>query len=86
MTPGVGGGLGRQQLAARQRAVEESEGALRNQNVERPAGRVESLDRAIDTIPYNAIAGFLSRPTIFAEDEIDALPYIVDIYGSHTGD
>ena len=37
--------LDRQQMAARGLTVEDIETALRNQNVERPAGRVESMDR-----------------------------------------
>jgi multidrug efflux pump len=37
--------LDRQQLASRGLTVEDIENALRTQNVERPAGRIESLDR-----------------------------------------
>ena len=47
--------------------------------VERLSPRVRSqpLEEAISTIPYEAIAAFLSRPRIIEEDEIDDLPYIV---------
>jgi hypothetical protein len=48
-----------------------------------PQIRVEPLGQAINTIPYDAIAGFLSRPTVIAKDKIDGLPYIVDIKESH---
>lgn len=53
--------LDRQQLAARQLTVEDIEAALRNQNVERPAGRVESLDREFTlrtTRPFSKATDF----------------------------
>ena len=48
-----------------------------------PQIRVESLDKAVDTIPYDAIAGFLSRPTVIADDQLEGLPYIVEMRESH---
>ncbi len=48
-----------------------------------PQIRVQGLDQAVDTIPYDAIAGFLSRPTVIPEDQIEGLPYIVEIKESH---
>jgi hypothetical protein len=47
--------------------------------VERLSPRIRSqpLEEAINTIPYETIAAFLSRPRIIGEDEIDDLPYIV---------
>lgn len=48
-----------------------------------PQIRVVPLEEAIDTIPYDAIAGFLSRPSVIEEDAIDTLPYVLDIKESH---
>ncbi|MEM6641061.1 MAG: LysM peptidoglycan-binding domain-containing protein, partial [Pseudomonadota bacterium] len=48
-----------------------------------PQIRVQSLDQAVDTIPYDAIAGFLSRPTVIPMGELDALPYIVETREGH---
>jgi hypothetical protein len=47
--------------------------------VERLSPRVRStpLDEAIQTIPYETIAAFLSRPRFIEKREIDNLPYIV---------
>src|SRR5688572_25402094 len=47
--------------------------------VERLSPRVRSqpLEEAIQTIPYEMIAAFLSRPRVIDEDEIDDLPYSV---------
>jgi hypothetical protein len=42
-----------------------------------PRVRSSPLDDAIQTIPYETIAAFLSRPRFIDEDEIDDLPYIV---------
>ena len=53
--------LDRQQMAARQLTVEDIESALRAQNVERPAGRVESIDREFSlrtTRPFRTAADF----------------------------
>jgi hypothetical protein len=42
-----------------------------------PSIRSQPLEEAIQTIPYETIAAFLSRPRVIGEDEIDDLPYIV---------
>jgi hypothetical protein len=48
-----------------------------------PHVRVEPLGQAITTIPYDAIAPFLSRPTVLSKDEINAAPYVLAIQGEH---
>jgi hypothetical protein len=47
--------------------------------VERLSPRVRStpIDEAIQTIPYETIAAFLSRPRFIERGEVDDLPYIV---------
>ncbi|HUQ53197.1 MAG TPA: peptidoglycan-binding protein, partial [Gammaproteobacteria bacterium] len=42
-----------------------------------PRVRSEPLEEAINTIPYDTIAAFLSRPRVIEEDEVDELPYIM---------
>ena len=42
-----------------------------------PRVRVTELDRAIPTIPVNAVAPFLSRPVVTDAREIDDAPYVV---------
>jgi len=42
-----------------------------------PRVRVTELDRAIPTIPVNAVAPFLSRPLVTDAQEIDSAPYVV---------
>src|SRR5688572_539357 len=42
-----------------------------------PRVRAQPLEDAIQTIPYETIAAFLSRPHVIEEDEIDDLPYSV---------
>ena len=48
-----------------------------------PQIRVQSLDQAVDTIPYEAIAGFLSRPTVLTNEQVKGAPYILEIKESH---
>lgn len=48
-----------------------------------PKVRVESLDKAIKTIPKDAIAAFLTRPRIVDENTLDAAPYVVSSYEGH---
>lgn len=48
-----------------------------------PAVRYESLDEAIAAIPYEAIAAFLSKPTVLSKRQIRDAPYILDIRESH---
>jgi hypothetical protein len=48
-----------------------------------PHVRVEPLGQAITTIPYDAIAPFLSRPTVLSKDDINGAPYVLAIQGDH---
>ena len=48
-----------------------------------PQVRYESLEDAIPTIPYEAIAAFLSKPTVLDKRTIRSSPYILDIRESH---
>jgi hypothetical protein len=57
----------------------ETAGALRLD----PRLRSEQLANAIPTIPYNAIAAFLSRPTVMSEDEIRHAPYVLAFRDMH---
>ena len=55
-----------------------------------PQVRVEMLEDAIFTIPYDRIAAFLGRPTVLDRDTIDRAPYILSsrrgnlAHGAHT--
>jgi hypothetical protein len=42
-----------------------------------PRVRAEPLEEAIQTIPFETLRAFLSRPAILQESELDSLPYIV---------
>ncbi len=48
-----------------------------------PQARITPLTEAIDTIPYEAIAAFLSHGMILEKNQADSLPYIVDTRGEH---
>jgi len=48
-----------------------------------PGLRSEPLDAAIPTIPYAAIASFLSRPTALPSDLVKHSPYVVAFRGDH---
>ncbi len=48
-----------------------------------PQARITPLEEAIDTIPYDAVAAFLSHGMILEKSQADALPYIVDTRGEH---
>ncbi len=48
-----------------------------------PQVRVESLERAIPTIPAQAIRPFLSRPRVVSNGELEAAPYIVSTADEH---
>ncbi len=67
------GGDGRAQVSL------EQAGALRLD----PRLRSTPLDGAIPTIPYNAIAAFLSRPSVMTEDEIRHAPYVLAFRDMH---
>lgn len=43
-----------------------------------PRVRVESLEEAIPTLPFDAVRAFLSRPAVLERKQIEALPYILD--------
>jgi LysM repeat protein len=48
-----------------------------------PALRTSPLDDAIPSIPYAAIAAFLSRPTLLGRDEIKHAPYVLAFPDEH---
>ena len=48
-----------------------------------PRLRSDPLQNAIPTIPYSAIAAFLSRPTLMSEDEIRHAPYVLAFRDMH---
>ncbi len=48
-----------------------------------PKGRIVPLNRAVPTIPLNAIKPFLSKPFIVSKDELKRAPYVVRPVGEH---
>lgn len=48
-----------------------------------PSSRVSGLQKAISTIPMNAIRPFLDRPRVVTEEELEDAPYIVSSYEEH---
>lgn len=46
-----------------------------------PQIRSERLDQAIETIPYDLVAPFISRPTVLEKGEAKNLPYILSTKG-----
>jgi len=48
-----------------------------------PRLRNSALDSAIPTIPYSAIAAFLSRPTVVTTDEMRHAPYVLAFRHKH---
>lgn len=48
-----------------------------------PSIRVEALEEAIPTIPYESISAFLSKPTILSKEQIDSSPYILSAREGH---
>jgi hypothetical protein len=48
-----------------------------------PRLRSSPLEAAIPTIPYSAIAAFLTRPTVVTADEIRSAPYILAFRDEH---
>ncbi len=42
-----------------------------------PRVRVEALEEAIPTLPFDAVRAFLSRPTVLERNQIENLPYIL---------
>jgi hypothetical protein len=50
----------------------------------RPTVRVETLDKAIASIPIHALAPFLTRPIVTNAEEINQAPYVVGFADDHT--
>lgn len=48
-----------------------------------PSSRISGINKAISTIPMNAIRPFLDRPRVITEDDIEDAPYIVSSYEEH---
>jgi hypothetical protein len=48
-----------------------------------PLLRSDALEGPIATIPYSAIAAFLSRPGVMTRDEVKAAPYVVALPDMH---
>ncbi|MEE8428141.1 MAG: LysM peptidoglycan-binding domain-containing protein [Gammaproteobacteria bacterium] len=48
-----------------------------------PVARAEKLDRAVPTIPRDAVQQFLTVPLVVSENELARLPYIVASAGEH---
>jgi nucleoid-associated protein YgaU len=48
-----------------------------------PEARAIPLEKAIPTIPLDAIRPFLTEPRVVGKDELDAAPYIVQSAGEH---
>jgi hypothetical protein len=48
-----------------------------------PQARVTPITEAIDTIPYDEIAAFLSHGMVLAKSELDSLPYMLRTRGDH---
>ena len=48
-----------------------------------PQARVTPLSETINSIPYEAVAAFLTSGVILEKDEIESLPYIVATRGEH---
>lgn len=62
--------------------VQRGEGSDRTVRLS-PSIRAEARDRAIHTIPIDAIRSFLTRPLIVGEDEMQDWPYVVSSYEQH---
>lgn len=48
-----------------------------------PSSRISGIQKAISTIPMNAIRPFLDRPRVVTEEELEDAPYIVSSYEEH---
>lgn len=48
-----------------------------------PRIRVQPINQAIATIPYEAVAGFISRPTFLTKSQATSGPYVVGFRDSH---
>jgi LysM domain len=59
-------------------AIQLTRGPVEGGRVERlsPRVRVQSIEEAIPTIPYETLRAFLSRPAVLDKDDLETLPYI----------
>ena len=48
-----------------------------------PQARITPLTETVNSVPFDAIASFLSVGTVLEKNEVDALPYIVASRGEH---
>ena len=48
-----------------------------------PACAAKTLDGPIDTLPYAAIAAFLSKPTVLTQEQILSAPHILAFRDQH---
>ncbi|MDQ1302526.1 MAG: LysM peptidoglycan-binding protein [Pseudomonadota bacterium] len=48
-----------------------------------PRVREESLDSAIQTLPYSAIGAFLSKSMVLEKEEFEKMPYVVSLRDDH---
>ncbi|NND46165.1 MAG: LysM peptidoglycan-binding domain-containing protein [Woeseiaceae bacterium] len=48
-----------------------------------PQARVTPLTQSVNSIPYEAVAAFLSSGVILEKDQADALPYLLETRGEH---
>ena len=48
-----------------------------------PQARVTPLTEAVNSIPYESVAAFLSSGVILEKDQADALPYLLETRGDH---
>ncbi len=48
-----------------------------------PQARVTPLNQAVTSIPYSAVSAFLSSGQVLQKDEVDELPYLLEVRGDH---
>jgi hypothetical protein len=48
-----------------------------------PRIREESLDSAIQTLPYSAVGAFLSKSMVLEKNEFEKMPYVVELRDEH---
>ena len=48
-----------------------------------PQARVTPLSQAVNSIPYEAVAAFLSSGVILEKDQVNSLPYLLETRGDH---
>ena len=59
--------------------VQRGDVSLERGNEARVEPRIRSLplDHAVNTIPYEAVAAFMSKPSVLAKEQISAAPYVI---------